>query len=90
MIIDDKPYIPDPGEIGNTIYVTAQKRGKNGNVKKIIALKAVGGTYTVEMIERLRLETDGSCVTISIAAEPERAVVENEREFFKIVKKMMK
>ncbi len=90
MIIDDRPYIPDPGELGNTIYVTAQKRGKNGNVKKIIALRTVGGIHTVEMIKRLRLETDDSCVTISIAAEPEREAVEDEREFLKIVKKMMK
>ena len=60
MIIDDRPYIPDPGELGNIIYVTAQKRGKNGNVKK------------------------------RIAAEPECEVVEHEREFLKIVKKMMK
>ena len=28
MIIDDRPYIPDPGELGNIIYVTAQKREK--------------------------------------------------------------
>ena len=52
MIIDDRPYIPDPGELGNIIYVTAQKRGKNGNVKKRIALRIFGGTHTVEMIER--------------------------------------
>ena len=56
MIIDDRPYIPDPGELGNIIYVTAQKRGKNGNVKKRIALRIFGGTHTVEMIERLRRE----------------------------------
>ena len=43
----------------------------------------------MEMIERLRRETDGSCITISIAAEPECEVVEHEREFLKIVKKMM-
>lgn len=90
MIIDDRPYITDPGELGNIIYVTAQKRGKNGNVKKRIALRIFGGTHTVEMIERLRRETDGSCITISIAAEPECEVVEHEREFLKIVKKMMK
>ena len=46
MIIDDRPYIPDPGELGNIIYVTAQKRGKNGNVKKRIALRIFGGTHT--------------------------------------------
>lgn len=90
MIIDDRPYIPDPGELGNIIYVTAQKRGKNGNVKKRIALRIFGMTHTVEMIERLRRETDGSCITISIAAEPECEVVGHEREFLKIVKKMMK
>ena len=44
----------------------------------------------MEMIKRLRIETDNSCVTISIAAEPECEVTENEREFLKIVKKMMK
>lgn len=95
-IIDDRLYTPDPGKSG-TIYVIAQKRGKNGNIKKSIALRAAVGPHTVELIEKLRLETAGSCsscnsssVTISIASESEREVVEREKEFLKIVRKMMK
>lgn len=96
-IIDDRTYTPDPREPG-TIYIIAQKRGKNGNTKKTVALRAVGGAHTVELIERLRLEMASSAndnchcsrVTISIAAEPDCEVIESERDFLKIVKKMMK
>lgn len=95
-IIDDRPYTPNPEKSG-TIYVIAQKRGKNGNTKKTVALRAAGGAHTVELIERLRLETAGSAddnchcsrVTISIAAEPEGEIMESEKEFLKIVRKMM-
>lgn len=89
-IIDDNPYTPDPREPG-IIYIIAQKQGKNGNVKKTIALKAAGGAHTVELIERLQRETaDSGNVTISITAEPECEVIDDERKFLKIVKKMMK
>lgn len=89
-IIDDRPYAPDPSKPGNIIYITAQKRGKNGNVKKTIALKVDGGAHTVELIEQLQRETEDDCVTISISAEPECDVINGERKFLKIVKKMMK
>ena len=95
-IIDDRPYIPDPSKPDNTIYITAQKRGKNGNVKKTVALKTAGGAHTVELIEQLQRETADSgnsrCrgVTISIAAEPECEVMDDERKFLKIIEKMMK
>lgn len=90
-IIDDRPYTPDPSKPDNTIYITAQKRGKNGNVKKTVALKTAGGIHTVELIERLQRETAGSGnVTISIAVESECEVIDDERKFLKIVKNMRK
>lgn len=89
-IIDDNPYTPDPSKPDNTIYITAQKRGKNGNVKKMIALRTAGGAHTAELIERLQRETDDDCVTISIATEPECDVIDGERKFLKIVKNMRK
>lgn len=89
-IIDDRPYTPDPGESGNTIYIVAEKRGKNGNTKKAIALKTVGGVHTEEQIERLLRETEDSCVTISIVSEPTCKIIKDEKEFLKIVRKMMK
>lgn len=90
-IIDDRPFTPDPSKPDNTIYITAQKRGKNGNVKKMIVLRTAGGAHTVELIERLQRETaDSGNVTISITAEPECEVIDDERKFMKIVKKMMK
>ena len=89
-IIDDNPYTPDPGEPGSTIYITAQKRGKNGNIKKTIALKTAGGAYTDEQVARLVQETEGSCVTISIVGNPSCRVIDDEGKFLKIVKKMTK
>lgn len=89
-IIDDRPYTPDPGEPDNTICIVAEKRGKNGNVKKAAALKTVGGVHTEEQIARLLRETDGSCVTISIKSEPTCKIIKDEKGFFKIVRKMMK
>lgn len=89
-IIDDRPYTPDPGKTGNIIYIVAEKRGKNGNTKKAIALETVGGVHTEEQIERLLRETDGSCVTISIESEPTCKIIKDEKGFLKIVRKMMK
>lgn len=89
-IIDDRPYTPDPGEPDNTICIVAEKRGKNGNVKKAAVLKTVGGVHTEEQIARLLRETDGSCVTISIKSEPTCKIIKDKKEFFKIVRKMMK
>lgn len=89
-IIDDRPYTPDPGEPGNTICIVAEKRGKNGNTKKTIALKTVGGTHIKEQVMRLLRETADSCVIISIVTEPACKVIKNEKEFLKIVRKMMK
>ena len=89
-IIDDRPYTPDPGEPGNIIYIVAEKRGKNGNAKKAITLKTVGGVHTEELIERLLRKNESSCVTISIVSEPMYKAIKNEKEFLKIVRKMMK
>lgn len=89
-IIDDRPYTPDPGESGNIIYIVAEKRGKNGNIKKTIAMKTTGGIHIEEQIERLLRETEGSCVTIRIVSEPTCKIIKNEKEFLKIVRKMMK
>lgn len=89
-IIDDRPYTPDPGESGNIIYIVAEKRGKNGNTKKTVALRIAGGVHTEEQIERLLRETDDSCVTISIESEPTCKIIKDEKEFFKTVRKMMK
>lgn len=89
--IDDRPLTLDPKNEKMIFCIVAQKRGKNGNVKKMIALKAAGGAHTVELIERLQRETaDSGNVTISITAEPECEVIDDERKFLKIVKKMMK
>lgn len=88
-IIDDRPYTPDPREPG-IIYIIAEKQGKNGNVKKTIALKAAGGAHTDEQVTRLVQETEGSCVTISIVGNPSCRIVDDEKKFMKIVKKMMK
>ena len=89
-IIDDRPYTPDPGESGNIIYIVAEKRGKNGNTKNTVALRAAGGVHTEEQVARLLRETDGSCVTISIESEPTCKIIKDEKEFFKIERKMMK
>lgn len=89
-IIDDRPYTPDPGEPGNTICIVAEKRGKNGNTKKTVALMEAGGVHTEKQIARLLRETNGSCVTISIKSEPTCKIIKDEKEFFKIVRKMMK
>ncbi|RGQ06486.1 hypothetical protein [Blautia obeum] len=88
-IIDDNPYTPDPREPG-IIYIIAQKQGKNGNVKKTVALRTAGGTHTDEQVTRLVQETEGSCVTISIVGNPSCKVIDDEVKFMKIVKKMMK
>lgn len=88
-IIDDNPYTPDPREPG-IIYIIAQKQGKNGNVKKTVALKTAGGTHTDEQVTRLVQETEGSCVTISIVGNPSCKIIDDEVKFMKIVKKMMK
>ena len=89
-IIDDRPFTPDPSKPDNTIYITAQKLGKNGNVKKIIALRTAGGAHTDEQVTRLVQETEGSCVTISIVGNPSCKIIDDEVKFMKIVKKMMK
>ena len=89
-IIDDRPYTPDPGESGNIIYIVAEKRGKNRNTKKTFALRTAGGVHTEEQVSRLLRETGGSCVTISIVSEPTGKITKNEKEFLKIVRKMMK
>lgn len=89
-IIDDRPFTPDPSKPDNTIYITAQKLGKNGNVKKMIALRTAGGAHTDEQVTRLVQETEGSCVTISIVGNPSCKIIDDEVKFMKIVKKMMK
>lgn len=88
-IIDDNPYTPDPREHG-IIYIIAQKQGKNGNVKKTVALRTAGGTHTDEQVTRLVQETEGSNVTINIVMEPDCKVIDDERKFLKIVKNMRK
>lgn len=91
-IIDDRPFTPDPSKPDNTIYITAQKRGKNGNVKKMIALRTTGGSHTAEIVDRMQQETAGSRVEIEIAAEVDggEIIVESEKEFIKRVKMMTK
>ena len=85
--IDYRPLTLDPKMI---FCIVAQKRGKNGNVKKMIALKAAGGAHTDEQVTRLVQETEGSCVTISIVVNPSCKIIDDEVKFMKIVKKMMK
>lgn len=85
--IDDRPLTLDPKMI---FCIVAQKRGKNGNVKKCVALKAAGEAHTDEQVTRLVQETEGSCVTISIVGNPSCKIIDDEVKFMKIVKKMMK
>ena len=88
--IDDRPLTLDPKSEKMIFCIVAQKRGKNGNVKKRVALKAAGGAHTDEQVTRLVQETEGSCVTISIVGNPSCRIVDDEKKFMKIVKKMMK
>lgn len=88
--IDDRPLTLDPKNEKMIFCIVAQKRGKNGNVKKMIALKAAGGAHTDEQVTRLVQETEGSCVTISIVGNPSCKIIDDEVKFIKIVKKMMK
>lgn len=88
--IDDRPLTPDPKNEKMTFCIVAEKQGKNGNVKKTIALKAAGGAHTDEQVTRLVQETEGSCVTISIVGNPSCKIIDDEVKFMKIVKKMMK
>ena len=88
--IDDRPLTLDPKNEKMIFCIVAQKRGKNGNVKKCVALKAAGGAHTDEQVTRLVQETEGSCVTISIVGNPSCRIVDDEKKFMKIVKKMMK
>ncbi len=88
--IDDRPLTLDPKNEKMIFCIVAQKRGKNGNIKKMIALRTAGGTHTDEQVTRLVQETEGSCVTISIVGNPSCKIIDDEVKFMKIVKKMMK
>lgn len=88
--IDDRPLTLDPKNEKMVFCIVAEKQGKNGNVKKTIALKVAGGAHTDEQVTRLVQETEGSCVTISIVWNPSCKIIDDEVKFMKIVKKMMK
>lgn len=89
-IIDDRLHIQIPSRENIVIGIVAQKRGKNGNIKKRVALRAAGGAHTDEQIARLVHETENSNVTINIVVDPDCEVIDDERKFLKIVKNMMK
>lgn len=88
--IDDRPLTLDPKNEKMVFCIVAEKQGKNGNVKKTIALKVAGGAHTDEQVTRLVQETEGSNVTINIVMKPDCKVIDDEVKFMKIVKKMMK
>lgn len=45
-IIYDRPYAPDPAKEGQQLWITAEKIGRNGNVKKRVMWETIGGELT--------------------------------------------
>ena len=94
-IIDDRPYAPDPAKEGQQLWITAEKIGKNGNVKKRVMWETTGGELTAGLIEGLKQSTACSRVRITIAAYCDGWYRPSELcfrwcDFLKRVHKMMK
>ena len=95
IIIDDRPYVPDPAKEGQQLWITAEKIGKNGNVKKRVMWETTGGELTAELIEGLKQSTAYSRVRITIAAYCDGGYRASELcfrwgDFLQRVHKMMK
>lgn len=95
IIIDDRPYAPDPAREGQQLWITAEKIGKNGNVKKRVIWETAGGELTAGLIEGLKQSTACSCVRITIAAYCDGGYrpsdyCKNGEDFARRVYKMMK
>lgn len=67
ILIDDRPYAPNPAQEGRKVVLIARKYGKNGNIKKAAAWETTGGVHTAALIEQLSRETATSRVEITIA-----------------------
>lgn len=94
-IIDDRPYAPDPAKEGQQLWITAEKIGKNGNVKKRVMCETTGGELTAELIEGLSKSTAYSRVRITIASYGDGVYrpsdyCKNSEDFARRVYKMMK
>lgn len=94
-IIDDRPYAPDPAKEGQQLWITAEKIGKNGNVKKRVMWETTGGELTAELIEGLSKSTAYSRVRITIASYGDGVYrtsdyCKNSEDFVRRVYKMMK
>ena len=57
IFIDDRPYATDPAKEGQQLWITAEKIGKNGNVKKRVMWETTGGELTAGLIEGLKQST---------------------------------
>lgn len=94
-MIDDRPYAPDPAKEGQQLWITAEKIGKNGNVKKRVMWETTGGELTAELVEGLSRTTAYSRVRIMIAAYCDGGYRPSELcfrwgDFLQRVHKMMK
>lgn len=96
IIIDDRPYTPNPKNEGQRLWITAEKIGKNGNVKKRVIWETTGGSFTARLLEGLRQSAAyNGRVVIKIAAycdEKYRArdYCKSGEDFSQRVYKMMK
>lgn len=95
IFIDDRPYTPDPAKEGQQLWITAEKIGKNGNVKKRVMWETTGGELTAELIEGLKQSTACSRVRITIASYGDGVYrpsdyCKNGEDFARRVYKMMK
>lgn len=87
-IIDDRLHI-NPGTPGLSVYITAKKIGKNGNIKKQISWQTIGGPDAERLAESL-LSVQHIEIAVTAAPEPGVKMAKSEKEFEKIVKNMEK
>lgn len=85
-IIDDRLHI-NPGTPGLSVCITAKKIGKNGNIKKGIALQTTGGPDAERLVESL-LSVQHIEIAVTVAPEPDVKMAKNGKEFEKVVKNM--
>lgn len=85
-IIDDRLHI-NPGTPGLSVYITAKKIGKNGNIKKQIAWQTIGGPDAERLVDGL-LSVRYIEIAVTAAPEPGVRMAKSEKEFEKVVKNM--
>lgn len=95
IFIDDRPYAPDPSKEWQQLLITAEKIGKNGNVKKRVMWETTGGELTAGLIEGLKQSTAYSRVRITISSYGDGVYrpsdyCKNSEDFARRVYKMMK